>query len=410
MFQGRIRNQELRRCTVCGLWARMIVNSDQTNLCSLRSNALSGLTEIHSCDTTKRMRAYLLSVLLVCLALLNPLATHATTSMTSGDGAPVFFSETGHTLAYSFRQFYDRAGGAVVFGFPLTEVYLEDGHPVQYFERARLEWHAESITVEVGHLGRWAAQGREHLPAFQWTAQAQGTVGGVFFPQSGHTIRAPFLHFWQQHGGVATFGYPISEPFDEQNTSDGLVRTVQYFERARLELHPQQAAEHQVQISDLGRRYLAAHPAPEWAMQPVDSPSQAWDAIRPVRVMLPRIGVDTAVIETSFSGDTWDVPRYSAGHYWAISAYPGTRGNIIISGHVGYGGIIFHTLPSVQSGDDVLVTAGGEEHRYIVRDVLTLLPQDTWVLEPTDTETLTLITCIPIGVYSHRLVVRATPA
>jgi LPXTG-site transpeptidase (sortase) family protein len=356
------------------------------------------------------MRAYLLTVLLVCLFLLNPLATQATTSTTRGEGAPVFFSETGHTLAYSFRQFYEGHGGAVVFGFPLTEVYLEESRPVQYFERARLEWHAESLTVQVGHLGRWAAQGREELPAFQWTTQAYGSAGALYFPQSGHTLRAPFLPFWEQYGGVATFGYPISEPFDEQETSDAPLRTVQYFERARLELPPQPAGDNQVQVSELGRRYLAAHPAPQWAMQPVDAPAQAWDGVRPVRVMLPRIGVDTAVVETGFSADTWDVPRYSAAHYWGVSAYPGTGGNTIIAGHVGYSGIIFHTLPSVQNGDVVLVTAGGQEHRYIVREVLTLLPQDTWVLEPTDTETLTLITCIPIGVYSHRLVVRATPS
>jgi LPXTG-site transpeptidase (sortase) family protein len=41
--------------------------------------------------------------------------------------------------------------------------------------------------------------------------------------------------------------------------------------------------------------------------------------------------------------------------------------------------------------------------------VLTVLPDETWVLAPTSRETLTLITCVPIGVYSHRLIVRAAP-
>jgi sortase (surface protein transpeptidase) len=31
-------------------------------------------------------------------------------------------------------------------------------------------------------------------------------------------------------------------------------------------------------------------------------------------------------------------------------------------------------------------------------------------MNPTATETLTLITCVPVGVYSHRLIVRALPA
>jgi LPXTG-site transpeptidase (sortase) family protein len=41
--------------------------------------------------------------------------------------------------------------------------------------------------------------------------------------------------------------------------------------------------------------------------------------------------------------------------------------------------------------------------------VLTVLPSEVWVLNHTSEETLTLITCVPIGIYSHRLIVRATP-
>ncbi|NTV63606.1 MAG: sortase, partial [Oscillochloris sp.] len=49
-------------------------------------------------------------------------------------------------------------------------------------------------------------------------------------------------------------------------------------------------------------------------------------------------------------------------------------------------------------------------HRYIVHDVLTLLPSEIWVMQPTSEEVLTLITCVPIGTYTHRLVLRAYPA
>ncbi|HYI16125.1 MAG TPA: peptidoglycan hydrolase, partial [Thermomicrobiales bacterium] len=50
-----------------------------------------------------------------------------------------------------------------------------------------------------------------------------------------------FREFWLKHGGVATFGYPISEEFDELNPDTGNVHTVQYFERARFEYHPEHA-------------------------------------------------------------------------------------------------------------------------------------------------------------------------
>ncbi|HEY1016676.1 MAG TPA: sortase, partial [Herpetosiphonaceae bacterium] len=80
-------------------------------------------------------------------------------------GAPLLYKETGHTLAYGFRQFWESNGGLPVFGYPLTEVFVEDGRPVQYFERARLEWHASLGLVLAGHLGRWAA-GQASDPAF----------------------------------------------------------------------------------------------------------------------------------------------------------------------------------------------------------------------------------------------------
>lgn len=322
-------------------------------------------------------------------------------------GVPVYIGETGHTLAYNFREFFDRNGGLAIFGLPLTEVFIEDGRPVQYFERARFEWHAVFAQVQAGHLGHWAARSHAGHPAFAPVSGAG--PGQVFFASTGHTLGGPFLNFWQQRGGLAVFGYPISEPFEAYNSTDGRHYTVQYFERARFEYHPELPPAYQVSLGHLGREYLAVNPAPAWADQPVVSAAAAWAALRPTRVRIPRVNVDTEIVEGGFSYGEWDVPRYTAIHYWPVSAFPGTAGNIILAGHVGYRGIIFNRLPNTQVGDEVFLAVNGEERRYIVREVLTLLPQETWVMLPTADETLTIITCVPIGVYSHRLVVRATP-
>lgn len=348
-------------------------------------------------------RTLLITLFLGSLLWLPPVPAHANTRA----GNPVFFPETGHTLAYNFREFYDRQGGLPIFGFPITEVFIEDGRPVQYFERARFEWHAEAMQVLAGHLGRWAAQGREASQPFQPLATPPAT--GSFFTETKHSLSGAFLSFWQNNGGLPTFGYPISEPFTERNEQDGQSYTVQYFERARFEFHPDQPARYQVLLGHLGRQYLATSPAPEWATQPVKSAKQAWAGIRPTQIRIPRIGVNTEIVGMGYSAGEWDVPRYTAAHYWPISAYPNTTGNIVIAGHVGYRGIIFNKLPQVKEGDEILVTTANQERRYIVREVLTLLPSETWVMNPTSSETLTLITCVPIGVYSHRLIVRATP-
>ncbi|NJK80042.1 MAG: sortase [Chloroflexaceae bacterium] len=324
-------------------------------------------------------------------------------------GTPVYIAETGHTLAYNFRQFYEYRGGLAVFGYPITEVFLEDGRPMQYFERARLEWHADLGVVQAGHLGTWAAREKRDLPPFQPLPAAPTEPNVLFFPETGHSLRSFFLIFWQGYGALENFGYPISEEFLEVNPLDGREYRVQYFERARFEYHPELPLGQRVQLAHLGRQYLLEHPAPAWSTQPVQSAVQAWDGLRPLHISVPRIGVDTPIEMGGFSYGVWEVPRYNAIAYWPVSAVPGTTGNIVLAGHVGYPGTIFNQLPDIQIGDEILVTTGNGVHRYRTQELYTLLPHEAWVMNPTPTETLTLITCVPIGSYSHRLIVRATP-
>lgn len=72
-----------------------------------------------------------------------------------------YFPETGHNLS-RFRYYWTEQGGAEIFGLPISEEVverLEDGneYTVQYFERARLEWHPGTSTmIVVGQLGRRA--------------------------------------------------------------------------------------------------------------------------------------------------------------------------------------------------------------------------------------------------------------
>jgi LPXTG-site transpeptidase (sortase) family protein len=344
--------------------------------------------------------------LLLALAIVALVPTAPAAANTQA-GIPVRFSETGHTLGYSFRQFYDQRGGLAIFGLPLSEVFVEDGRPVQYFERARLEWHGELASVQAGLLGRWAAESLSGEPAF--APLAAPPPAADLFAETGHSLGGEFAAFWWANGGLASFGYPISEPFAQRSEQDATTYTVQYFERARFEAHPENGPGYRVLLGHLGRQYMAAHPPPGWALQPAASAADAWAALRPSHVRIPRIGVDTDIVSGGFTAGAWDVPRYTAVHYWPISGYPGTPGNIVLAGHVGYRGIIFNKLPNVAAGDEIYLASGSGERRYIVGEVLTLLPSDTWVLNPSADEVLTMITCVPIGVYTHRLIVRAYP-
>jgi hypothetical protein len=84
--------------------------------------------------------------------------------------------------------------------------------------------------------------------------------GGRFFPATGHTLRGAMLGYWQANGGLARFGYPLTEELAEPDPASGRPRVVQYFERARFEFAPERAGEdYGVQIGLIGadtlRRY-----------------------------------------------------------------------------------------------------------------------------------------------------------
>jgi hypothetical protein len=62
------------------------------------------------------------------------------------------------------------------------------------------------------------------------------------------------LKYWQSHGGLDLFGYPISEEIYGEN---GWPYAVQYFQRARFEYHPELPDPYQVSLGLLGDQLLS---------------------------------------------------------------------------------------------------------------------------------------------------------
>jgi hypothetical protein len=77
-------------------------------------------------------------------------------------------------------------------------------------------------------------------------------TGGVTFPETGKTVTGLFLDYWKTHGGLAQQGYPISDVMGEVSDLDGKLYTVQYFERAVFEYHPDNKPPYDVLLSQLG--------------------------------------------------------------------------------------------------------------------------------------------------------------
>jgi hypothetical protein len=93
------------------------------------------------------------------------------------------------------------------------------------------------------------------LGATARSGAAQGT--SRYFPETRHVVKGVFLQYWTEHGGLAQQGYPLTDEFTEQSPLDGKRYTVQYFERAVFEHHPEFAGTpYEVLLAQLGKYEL----------------------------------------------------------------------------------------------------------------------------------------------------------
>jgi hypothetical protein len=187
--------------------------------------------------------------------------------------AVLAFAATGATLGGGFRGFWERNGGLAIFGYPISDEFVErspvDGqsYTVQYFEHARFEYHPEAAgtayEVQLGLLGRQLTATRAGEGPFQpLAAHEVADETRRAFVESGHTLGGVFQARWEATGGVAIYGLPISEPFEEEIAPGAPPVLVQYFERARMEYRPEFAGTvDEVRLSPLGTMTVAALPA-----------------------------------------------------------------------------------------------------------------------------------------------------
>ena len=193
--------------------------------------------------------------------------------------------ETGRYLCEPFHTFWDANDGLETFGLPITgafETSAQDSTQsvhVQYFERQRFELHSGSDgeTLALGRLGVevLTARGR----AWQAFPRADPARDG-YFTETGHAIDPLFQAYWSSHGldlgdadvssreSLALFGYPISELMIETNSSLDQV-VVQWYERARLEYHPQNPPGSRVQLGRLGAELNPREPVPAVGLEVV---------------------------------------------------------------------------------------------------------------------------------------------
>jgi hypothetical protein len=199
------------------------------------------------------------------LSPLQPLGPSAEAAPAVLQVAAVAFPETGQSLEGRFLEFWQQHGGLSVFGYPIAP-QQEGATLSQQLERTRFELHPENAPpydVLLGRVGAEAleAQGRDW---YSFPTVESAPEGCLYFAETQHSLCGAFLERWQSSGlefdgqpgssyaeSLALFGLPLSEP-QQETLEDGSVRTVQWFERARFELHPENAPPHDVLLGLLG--------------------------------------------------------------------------------------------------------------------------------------------------------------
>ncbi len=198
--------------------------------------------------------------------------------------------------------------------------------------------------------------------------------------------------------GVALVGLYVAAKIDSRLASKSAIEN---FKRARI-----------VDAATIRQGLAAPEPV---SAEPVDT--TLWSAVRidgyqqslfadldlPLAVLnIPKIGLEVPV----FDGTDDLTLNRGAGRIEG-TALPGQPGNSGIAAHRdGF----FRLLSDVELGDRIIVETIDSSSTFVIEDIRVVEPTDVWVLEPTDSPSVTLVTCYPfyfVGSAPQRYIVRA---
>jgi hypothetical protein len=166
-----------------------------------------------------------------------------------------FFPETGHVVEGDFLTYYNNLSDPLrLLGYPITDILPDpfSGRPTQYFQKARLELHADTSLNDDRQWIQLTPIGEYVYDAGDQIAPLESSNGCQSYPWKGkdYQVCYAFLNFFKNYGGIDYFGSPISS----MEYQDG--RIVQYFQNARLDWYPEYPPGERVVVSNLGLVYF----------------------------------------------------------------------------------------------------------------------------------------------------------
>lgn len=212
------------------------------------------------------------------------------------------FAETGQCISGRFREFWEQHGGQAVFGVPISprrgEVVGGRLRQVQWFEYHRMELHPENFPpddVLLSNLGSYYLHNEEKPPR----DMPSGHFDCVYF-ETGFNVCGEVLALWHSYGleldgrpgfseieNRALFGAPLTGGYGFTFPS-GHGYIVQWFERARFEVHPEGARMGRIGLELYTGTPPQPAPAPAVLPAPADAPpTPATPVITPTQQRTP---------------------------------------------------------------------------------------------------------------------------
>jgi len=146
---------------------------------------------------------------------------------------------------------------------------------------------------------------------------------------------------------------------------------------------------------------IPEHLRPLWqSLSNLPTPIPA--AEQAIRIQIPAIGVDAPVVQ----GDSWEQLKKGVGQQIGTPD-PGKNGNIVLSGHNDVYGEVFRYLDRLSPGDSIILFSSQRQYTYIITGTQMVEPTAVEVMAPTPDAKVTLISCHPYLVDTHRIVVSA---
>lgn len=120
------------------------------------------------------------------------------------------------------------------------------------------------------------------------------------------------------------------------------------------------------------------------------------------QIQIPAISLSAPVV----LGDGWEQLKKGVGQHVG-TANPGETGNLVVSAHNDIFGELFKDLDKLKTGDTIIVTTQDRSFTYVVNGTQIVEPTRVDLMAPTPEKTLTMISCYPYRIDTHRIVVTA---